>query len=111
MHFCAKIYLYIIDKNHNSYSAHKKLATIYEKEGGIRKCIDEYVRCIEIDKKDYDLSILDNLLNDYVIFKWKYYNSKFVDAEMIINIQRFDNRLKNIVMIIANNMNIQTIKR
>ena len=41
----------------------------------------------------------------------EYYNSKFVDAEMIINIQRFDNRLKNIVMIIANNMNIQTIKR
>ena len=48
------ILLTIIDKNPNNYSAHKYLAIIYEKEGGIRKAIDEYVRCIEINKKDYD---------------------------------------------------------
>lgn len=46
--------LTIIEKNPNNYNAHKFLAEIYEKEGGIRKAIDEYVRCIEINKKDYD---------------------------------------------------------
>ena len=44
----------IIEKNPNNYNAHKLLAEIYEREGGVRKAIDEYVRCIEIDKKDYD---------------------------------------------------------
>lgn len=44
----------MINKNQNDYAAHKLLAKIYEKEGGIRKAIDEYVMCIEIDKKDYD---------------------------------------------------------
>ena len=48
------ILLTIIEKNPNNYNAHKFLAEIYEKEGGIRKAIDEYVRCIEINKQDYD---------------------------------------------------------
>ena len=38
----------------NSYYAHKLLAEIYEKEGGIRKAIDEYVQVIDIRKNDYD---------------------------------------------------------
>lgn len=44
----------IIKKNPKHYEAHKLLAQIYEKEGGVRKAIDEYVTCIEINKKDYD---------------------------------------------------------
>lgn len=35
-------------------SAHKLLGKIYEKEGGTRKAIDEYVQAIELNKKDYD---------------------------------------------------------
>lgn len=44
----------IIKKNYKNYEAHRLLAKIYEKEGGVRKAIDEYVACIEINKKDYD---------------------------------------------------------
>lgn len=44
----------LLDKNRNSYKAHKMLAEIYEKEGGMRKAIDEYVQAIDIYKQDYD---------------------------------------------------------
>lgn len=37
----------------NSYFAHKMLAEIYEKEGGMRKSIDEYVKVLEIKRNDY----------------------------------------------------------
>ena len=46
--------LSIIDKNPESYNAHKMLAEIYELEGGMRKAIDEYVQAIDINKQDYD---------------------------------------------------------
>ena len=46
--------LNLLDKNKNSYNAHKLLAQIYEKEGGMRKAIDEYVQAIDINKQDYD---------------------------------------------------------
>ena len=48
------ILIEIIEKNNENYMAHKKLAEIYELEGGIRKSIDEYVQCIDINKQDYD---------------------------------------------------------
>ena len=44
----------LIEKNPNSYKAHKMLAEIYELEGGMRKAIDEYVQAIDLNKKDYD---------------------------------------------------------
>ena len=44
----------IITKNPECYIGHKFLAQIYEKEGGQRKAVDEYVRAIDIDKKDFD---------------------------------------------------------
>ena len=44
----------LVSKYPESYHAHKMLAEIYEKEGGMRKAIDEYVQVIDIDKKDYD---------------------------------------------------------
>ena len=37
----------------DSYFAHKILAEIYEKEGGMRKSIDEYVKVLEIKRNDY----------------------------------------------------------
>ena len=46
--------LKVLDKNPNSYKAHKMLAELYEQEGGMRKAIDEYVQAIDLNKKDYD---------------------------------------------------------
>ena len=48
------ILLGILENDNDNYTAHKKLAEIYELEGGMRKAIDEYVQCIDINKKDYD---------------------------------------------------------
>ena len=36
------------------YELHKKLASIYEKEGGMRKAIEEYMQCIDLNQQDYD---------------------------------------------------------
>ena len=46
--------LELLEENAESYDLHKKLAIIYEKEGGMRKAIDEYVQCIDLNKQDYD---------------------------------------------------------
>lgn len=42
-----------LTKYRDSYRGHKMLAQIYEREGGMRKAIDEYVKVIEINNKDY----------------------------------------------------------
>ena len=65
--FKAKFYIYagddqdaidelinLVTKYPESYIGHKMLAQIYEKQGGMRKAIDEYVKAIDCDKKDYD---------------------------------------------------------
>lgn len=46
--------LELIDKYPDSYLGHKMLAEIYEKEGKNTDAIDEYVRAIEINTKDYN---------------------------------------------------------
>lgn len=43
-----------LEKYEDSYLLHKKLATIYEKEGGTRKAIDEYVEAVSIKGTDYE---------------------------------------------------------
>lgn len=43
----------LVNKYPNSYVAHKMLAEIYQKEGGMRRAIDEYVQVIDIQKNDY----------------------------------------------------------
>lgn len=48
------ILIKLIHKNPESYMAHKMLGKIYEKEGGMRKAIDEYVMAIDMNKKDYE---------------------------------------------------------
>ena len=42
----------LVTKDPSSYIGHKMLAEIYEAEGGMRKAIDEYVKVIDIQKKD-----------------------------------------------------------
>ena len=49
-----KILLALIEKNDNSKNAHKMLAEIYEKEGGLRRAIDEYIKVVDLDSNAYD---------------------------------------------------------
>jgi tetratricopeptide (TPR) repeat protein len=44
----------LVTKYPESYMGHKMLAKLYEKEGGMRKAIDEYVQVIDINKQDYE---------------------------------------------------------
>lgn len=44
----------LVTKYPENYQGHKMLAMIYEKEGGMRRAIDEYVLAIDSNKKDYD---------------------------------------------------------
>ena len=46
--------IHLVTKYPDSYQGHKRLAQIYEQEGGMRKAIDEYVQAIDIHKRDYD---------------------------------------------------------
>ena len=43
----------LVSKYDKSYAGHKMLAEIYEKEGGMRKAIDEYVKALDIKGDDY----------------------------------------------------------
>lgn len=47
------ILISVVSKYDKSYSAHKMLAEIYEKEGGMRKAIDEYVKVLDLLPSDY----------------------------------------------------------
>lgn len=42
-----------IEKKPKSNLAHREIAGIYEKEGGLRKAIDEYLKAIELNNYDY----------------------------------------------------------
>ena len=83
-------------KNKSCYLAHKLLAEIYEKEGGMRKAIDEYVKMIDIKKNDYDsyykiaqlLAELDKkeesaiMLNNLLAKKPDYYEASILLGEI-----------------------------
>lgn len=59
-----KVLINLVTKDPSSYIGHKMLAEIYEAEGGMRKAIDEYVKVIDIQKKDYNSYYkIANLLN------------------------------------------------
>lgn len=59
------ILIRLVSRYPESYYGHKMLAEIYEKEGGMRKAIDEYVQVIDINKKDYESYYkISYLLND-----------------------------------------------
>lgn len=57
-----KVLIDLVSKYNESYIGHKMLAHIYEKEGGMRKAIDEYVQVLDIRKNDhnsyYKISVL-----------------------------------------------------
>ena len=60
-----KVLIDLVNKYKSSYVGHKMLANIYEKEGGMRKAIDEYVKVLDIKKNDYDSYYkISVLLND-----------------------------------------------
>lgn len=42
-----------LEENPNSYLARRELAEIYKEEGGMRRAIEEYVKVIELNRKDY----------------------------------------------------------
>lgn len=48
-----EILINLVSKYDKSYMGHKMLAEIYEKEGGMRKAIDEYVKVLDIKGNDY----------------------------------------------------------
>ena len=84
----------LITKMPNSYKGHKLLAELYEKEGGMRKAIDEYVQAIDINKKDYNsyykvAELLDNL------------DKKDEAAEMLFNLLNKSLLIQNIHLLIA----------
>lgn len=55
----------LVTKYPESYIGHKLLAKIYEKEGGMRKAIDEYVKLVDIKRNDYKSYFkIADLLND-----------------------------------------------
>lgn len=59
------ILIKLVTKYPDSYMGHKLLARIYEKEGGMRKAIDEYVKLVDIKGDDYKSYFkIADLLND-----------------------------------------------
>lgn len=60
-----KILIKLVTKYPESYIGHKLLAKIYEKEGGMRKAIDEYVKLVDIKGNDYNSYFkIADLLNE-----------------------------------------------
>lgn len=49
-----RLLLALVEKDPDSKTAHKMLAEIYEKEGGIRRAIDEYVKVVDLNGESYD---------------------------------------------------------
>lgn len=50
-----KYALEIVNKYPKSYIAHKLLGELYEKEGKINIALDEYIRAVELNEKDYEI--------------------------------------------------------
>ena len=48
-----EILMKLVSKYDKSYMGNKMLAEIYEKEGGMRKAIDEYVKVLDVRGNDY----------------------------------------------------------
>lgn len=97
------ILLNLIEKYPDTYKGHILLAKIYEKEGGNRKAIDEYVRAIEANKRDYDsfyriaelLNDLDRkdeaitMLGSLLQNKPEYYKASTLLGELLYQQERF----------------------
>ena len=95
--------LNLINKYPDTYKGHLLLAKIYEKEGGTRKAIDEYVKAVDANKRDYDsyyriaellhelgrendaITMLGNLLEN----KPEYYNATLLLGDLLCKENRF----------------------
>lgn len=95
--------LNLINKYPDTYKGHLLLAKIYEKEGGTRKAIDEYVKAVDANKRDYDsyyriaellhelgrendaITMLENLLEN----KPEYYNATLLLGDLLCKENRF----------------------
>lgn len=100
----AKRYLLkFIDKYPNSYLGHKTLAEIYEKQKNFSNSIDEYVRAIEINTKDYNsyykiaffLNKLNRndesikMLNNLIKIKPEYTEASMLLADILFEKEQF----------------------
>ncbi len=97
------VLLNLMEKYPDTYKGHILLAKIYEKEGGNRKAIDEYVRAVETNKRDYDsfyriaellndldrkdeaITMLESLLKN----KPEYYKASTLLGELLYQQERF----------------------
>ena len=100
----AKTYLFaLIEKYPNSYSAHKTLAEVYEKEEKYNVAIDEYMRAKEINEKDIKLyfkiaKLLNkderpeeaiSMLQDLLKKKPEYYDATNLLGEILYSNERY----------------------
>lgn len=93
----------LVSKYQESYLGHKLLAECYEKEGGMRRAIEEYVTAVDINKKDYksyfkiadllrDLGKKDEaieMLNTLVRTKPDCYEASCLLGELLCEQERF----------------------
>ena len=91
--------IHLVTKYPENYQGHRRLAEIYEAEGGMRKAIDEYVQAIDIHKRDYDsyykiaklLNVLDKqdeaaqMLNNLLKKKPDYYQATVLLGDILID--------------------------
>lgn len=97
------ILLNFIDKYPDTYKSHIMLAKMYEKDGGTRRAIDEYVKAIDVNKLDYNsyykiadlLKVLDKkdeaieMLNNLLENKADYYEASILLGELLCEQERF----------------------
>ena len=93
----------LVSKYPDSYRGHKYLAELYEREGGMRKAIDEYVKAIDIKKNDYNsyfkiADLLNNLsqkdesitmLNNLLRIKPEYYQASMLLGDLLIEKEKY----------------------
>ena len=98
-----KILLELASKYPENYDAHRLLAQIYEKEGGMRKAIDEYVQAVDLNKRDYDsyyrvaylLHCLDRkdeasqMLSSLLSKKPDYYEASILLGEILVDSEQY----------------------
>ena len=98
-----KLLIDLVTKYPENYKGHKMLGRIYEKEGGMRKAIDEYVKVIDIKNNDYDtyykiaflLQELDKnkeaetMLTNLIKIKPDYYEASNLLGEVLCKQNRF----------------------
>ena len=117
------ILINLTEKYPESYGAHKSLAEVYEKEGGMRKAIEEYVKTLEIRRNDYksyyaiskllkDLGrnkqailMLNNLLN----VKPDHYEASLMLSELLIEKEEFKKAISVINKALKYNENEEKI--